>query len=47
MPDYQSMYLTLMHATEQAIETLIAAQQAAEECYLSQEEEVSVPARPE
>lgn len=26
MPDYKAMYLSLFHATEQAIDTLIAAQ---------------------
>lgn len=35
MPDYQEMYLTLFRATEQAVNTLIAAQQKCEELYLS------------
>ena len=38
MADYKEMYLTLMRATEQAVNTLIAAQQACEEQYLSQPE---------
>ena len=35
MPDYREMYLTMMRATEEAIRTLIAAQQKCEELYLS------------
>lgn len=35
MPDYKEMYFTLFRATEQAIQTLIAAQQQCEELYLS------------
>ncbi len=38
MPDYEKMYLTLFHATEHAINTLIAAQRTCEELYLSQPE---------
>ena len=34
MPDYKEMYLTLFRATEQAINTLIAAQQQCEELYM-------------
>ena len=34
MPDYKKMYLTLFRATEQAINTLIAAQQECEELYM-------------
>ena len=37
MPDYKEMYLTLFRATEQAINQLIAAQQACEELYLQDE----------
>ena len=37
MPDYKEMYLTLFRATEQAINQLIAAQQACEELYLQEE----------
>ena len=37
MPDYKEMYLTLFRATEQAINQLIAAQQACEELYLREE----------
>ena len=33
-PDYRKMYLTLLHATEQAMELLIAAQQKCEEIYI-------------
>lgn len=35
MPDYQEMYLTLFRATEQAVNTLIAAQQKCEELYIN------------
>ena len=35
MPDYKEMYLTLFRATEQAANTLIAAQRSCEELYLS------------
>lgn len=38
MPDYKEMYLTLFRATEQAINTLIAAQQSCEELYVNQPE---------
>ena len=34
MPDYKEMYLTLFRATEQAINTLIVAQQKCEELYM-------------
>ena len=34
MPDYKKMYLTMLRATEDAINILIAAQQACEELYL-------------
>ncbi len=33
MPDYKKMYLELMHATEDAIDRLIAAQQRAEDIF--------------
>lgn len=39
MPDYKAMYLALFHATEQAIDTLIAAQRECEELYLSAPDE--------
>ena len=40
MPDYKQMYLTLLDATEKAINELISAQRACEEQYiLSSEEE--------
>ncbi|MBR3751593.1 MAG: hypothetical protein IKK50_00500 [Ruminiclostridium sp.] len=38
MPDYKEMYLTLFRATEDAVRTLIAAQRACEEAYLSSPE---------
>ena len=37
MPDYKEMYFSLFRATEQAINQLIAAQQACEELYLQDE----------
>ncbi len=40
MPDYKAMYLSLFHATEQAIDTLIAAQRECEELYLNAPDEV-------
>ena len=53
MPDYKKMYLELMHATEDAINLLIAAQQRAEDIYCEsverEEQERSlrlVPAEP-
>ncbi|MEI3141119.1 MAG: hypothetical protein V8S34_05905 [Lawsonibacter sp.] len=39
MPDYKAMYLSLFHATEQAIDTLIAAQRECEELYLNAPDE--------
>ena len=39
MPDYKKMYLTLLNASEEAINTLIAAQQECEELYLDSDEE--------
>ena len=36
MPDYKEMYLTLFRASEEAVNTLIAAQRACEEMYISQ-----------
>lgn len=38
MPDYKEMYLTLFRVTEQAINTLIEAQRACEELYISEPE---------
>lgn len=35
MPDYKEMYLTLFRATEQAANTLIAAQRSCEELYIN------------
>lgn len=34
MPDYKQMYLTLLDATEKAINELISAQRACEEQYI-------------
>ena len=34
MPDYKELYFSLFRATEQAIQTLIAAQRECEEQYL-------------
>lgn len=36
MPDYREMYLALFRATEQAVDTLIQAQQKCEELYVEQ-----------
>lgn len=51
MPDYKKMYLTLFRATEQAINTLIEAQRACEELYISEPETelrvLSLPKRTE
>ncbi|MGO5023804.1 hypothetical protein ACTQ4E_12025 [Lawsonibacter sp. LCP25S3_G6] len=48
MPDYKEMYLTLFRATEQAINTLVAAQQACEERYINgQDGEVTLLPRRE
>lgn len=38
MPDYKEMYLTLIRASEEALDILIAAQRKCEEMYLSAEE---------
>ena len=38
MPDYKEMYLKMVRATEQAINTLIAAQQECEELYINADE---------
>ena len=38
MPDYKEMYFKLFRASEQAINTLIQAQQECEELYISQPE---------
>jgi len=39
MADYKQMYLTLLDATEKAINELISAQRACEELYVFSEEE--------
>ncbi len=39
MADYKQMYLTLLDATEKAIETLVSAQRAAEEIYIDTTDE--------
>lgn len=38
MPDYKGMYLTMLRASESAIDLLIKAQRACEEQYLSADE---------
>ncbi len=38
MANYKEMYLKMLHASEQAINILIAAQQGCEELYISQPE---------
>lgn len=40
MPDYKQLYLQMFHASEQAIELLIAAQQACEALYIADTEPV-------
>ena len=35
MPDYKEMYLTMVRASEDAVNTLIRAQRKCEELYLS------------
>lgn len=39
MADYKQMYLTLLDATEKAINELISAQRACEELYILSEQE--------
>ena len=39
MPDYKEMYLTMVRASEKAINTLVEAQRKCEELYLEGEEE--------
>lgn len=39
MEDYKQMYLTLLDATEKAINQLISAQRACEEIYIFSEDE--------
>ena len=39
MTDYQEMYLTMVRASEKAIDILVEAQQKCEEMYLEAEEE--------
>ena len=39
MPDYKEMYLTLLRASEEAVNVLIAAQRKCEEMYLAAAEE--------
>lgn len=40
MDDYKEMYLTMMRASEQAIQILIEAQQKCEEMYLAAGDEI-------
>lgn len=37
MPDYKEMYLTMCRASEEALNTIIAAQRKCEEMYISSE----------
>lgn len=39
MPDYKEMYLTLVRASEEALDILIAAQRKCEEMYLSADDD--------
>ncbi len=41
MPDYKVLYHTLLHATEDALNLLIAAQRECEERYLAAEDETT------
>ena len=43
MADYKKMYLTLLSATEKAINELIAAQQECEELYIASVENEEIP----
>lgn len=38
MPDYKEMYLTMVRASEKAIDTLVEAQRKCEELYLEGED---------
>jgi len=38
MPDYKEMYLTMCRASEDALNTIIAAQRKCEEIYISSED---------
>ena len=38
MPDYKEMYLTMCRASEEALNTIIAAQRKCEEIYISSED---------
>ncbi len=37
MPDYKKVYLTMVNATEQAMDMLIKAQQTCEELYIGED----------
>ena len=39
MPDYKEMYLTMIRASEKAINTLVEAQKKCEEMYLEGDDE--------
>ena len=45
--DYKEMYLKMMRASEEAIRTLIQAQQECEEMYVSTEEPELIVLRPD
>lgn len=38
MPDFEEMYYTLMHASEETLRIIIEAQKECEDMYISQEE---------
>ena len=47
MPNYKEMYLKMMRASEQAIRTLIKAQQECEELYVSGPELTAIEGKKE
>ena len=47
MPDYRQMYVTMMQASEEAINLLIKAQRKCEELYISSSEEEPESSEPE
>ena len=42
MPDYKAMYITMIDATEKAMDILIKAQQQCEEIYITQSEKENI-----
>ena len=45
MPNYKELYLKMMRASEQAIRTLIRAQQECEELYVSEADLTDLPGK--